>query len=209
MTDPHMSPEERAQFRADFARLLGPVGTLPPSIQLRPPTDRLTGAPKRRAWYWRVVVYGAVVYALGAGGIVAAESAGLVPNPHIPGIPGPITFHHDQLPIPTQVPPVSKTHLPSSVKISAADAKTIVVHYIESMRHTKDIIPPVITGVQLQASAAVEQRAGAQRGLSTYLWAVSFRSTDFFYTHGTMWVNTQTGQIQIQHFPPSALPSRQ
>lgn len=118
-------------------------------------------------------------------------------------IPAPKTFKTNQLPIPAVARSVPTGALPSSVTVTAGKARAVAIQWIEAHRPTKQIVPPVITGVTLMTRSAVEQKAGAQAGLSTYLWQVNFRSTDFelfgSWPRGTVYVNTVTGTVPIAH----------
>ncbi len=145
-------------------------------------------------------------------GWVGAETAGLVPNPHIPGIPGPITFHHNHLPVPKVVPKVPKVtpHAPSpaGVTVTAVQARHAVTQYIQIHYRPRPPASLVITGAMLTATATVEQQLGTQPGLSTYLWAMRVRGTQYFLRGATFYVDAQTVQVIMMHVsPPSPSPA--
>lgn len=150
-----------------------------------------------------LLAIGAGIAWLGWHGTAQAIAPTQVANPQSPQIPAAHTFHTNHLPIPTTATTVPSGPLPTTVTVTPGRARTIAIQWIEFHRPTKHIVPPVITGITLMSRSAVEKQAGAQPGLSPYLWKVTFRSTDFelfgMWPRGSVFINTENGTVPIAH----------
>ncbi len=97
--------------------------------------------------------------------------------------------------------------LPAGVTVTAAQARHAVTQYIRIHYRPRPPASLVIMGATLTATATVEQQLGTQPGLSTYLWAVGVRGTQYFVHGATFYVDAQTRQVVMMHVsPPSPSP---
>ncbi len=146
----------------------------------------------------KVGIAAAAALVFAGGGAVFAASTWGHPNPTHAGVPGPRTFPHHTVPIPTSEQPVP-TGLTTAVGKSQA---------IRDALH--QIAPRYPHGSPTVASAALVSKATAEADMGSvspwfpaYFWKVGFASSTDASAHVFVFVGAQTGHPWIIWTPPS------